>query len=235
MLDFDCYFLAYIFLSQSPPPCRQPHNTSPIFLPFSLLTSASIFLFFFKHLANLPKPPKIVQKAPKTLPKTLPQLHQNRILSCNARNPRKIRPSYTKPSFLTFSCLRKSSQNRCQNPFIIGSILTALLETPKILIWMLKRRQDGPQKFHYFSKNPLKIATFPVFGSCCFLEASKSLPRASQEPAKRLPGGVQALRRHPRAPRKLPCSKMKPKRPPISIKNSAILLATSVQMLRGRR
>ena len=66
-------------------------------------------------------------------------------------------------------------------------------------------------------------------------EPPKSLPRASQEPAKRVPGGVQALRRHPRAPRKLPCSKMRPKRPPISIKNSAILLATSVQMLRGRR
>ena len=68
-------------------------------------------------------PPKIVQKAPKTAPKTLPKRVPNSILSCNARNPEKMQPSYTKTSFLTFTGLQKSSQNRCQNAFKIGIIL----------------------------------------------------------------------------------------------------------------
>ena len=88
-------------------PPAPPHQVNfPSFFTFNF---GFDFLFFFKPLANLPKPPKIVQKAPKTLPKTLPKLHQNRIFSCNARNPKQIQPSYTKPSFLTFPSLRKSS------------------------------------------------------------------------------------------------------------------------------
>ena len=139
--------------SQSPPPCRRPRASSAFFA-FSFGFN---FVFFFKPLRNLPKPPKIVKKASKNLPKTLPKLLQNRISSCNARNPEKKRPSHTKPSFLTFPSLRKSFQNRCPHAFIIGSVLDALLEPPKFRIWMPKRRQDGPQKSHYFSKNLQKL------------------------------------------------------------------------------
>ena len=149
-----------------PEPTAMP-PTPPVQQNLSLFVAFSFgfnFVFFFKPLLNLPKPPKIVQKASKTLPKTLAKLLQNCISSCNARNPKKIRPSHTKPSFLTFPSLRKSFQNRCPNAFIIGSILDALLEPPKIRIWMPKRRQDGPPKFHYFSQNPSKIVTIPIFG-----------------------------------------------------------------------
>ena len=143
------------------PPTPQHQLKFSLFFAFSFGFN---FVFFFKPLPNLPKPPKIVQKASKTNPKTLPKLLQNRISSCNARNPKKIRPSHTKPSFFTFPSLRKSFQNRCPNAFIIGSILDALLEPPKIRIWMPKRRQDAPPKFHNFSKNPSKILTIPIFG-----------------------------------------------------------------------
>ena len=62
-------FLAYIFLSQSPPPCRQPRNTSPIFLPFSLLTSASIFYSFSNPLQTSQSRPKSFKKLPKPSPR----------------------------------------------------------------------------------------------------------------------------------------------------------------------
>ena len=65
---------------------------------------------------------------------------------------------------------------------------------------MLKRRQDGPPKFPFFFKNRPKIRAITVFGPRCLLEASKSLPRpsqepprATQEPPKRRP---RALKRH---------------------------------------
>ena len=93
-----------------------------------------------------------------------------------------MQPSYTKTSFLTFTGLQKSSQNRCQNAFKIGFILDTLLEPPKIRFLMLKRRQDGSPKFRIFFKIRLKILAMTVFGQRCLLEASKSLPRASQEP-----------------------------------------------------
>ena len=142
------------------PPTPPPRAEFSFFFAFNF---GFEFLLFFKPLPNLPKPPKIAQKASKNLPKTPPKLLPNRISSCNARNLKKIRPSHTKPSFLTFPGLRKSFQNRYQNAFIIDSLLDALLEPPKLRIWMLKRRQDGPLKFHDFYKNPLKILTIPVF------------------------------------------------------------------------
>ena len=124
-----------------------------------------------------------------------------------------MHPSHTKTSFLTLPDPRKSSQNRDQNVFKNSFILDTLLEPQKMRFLMVKGRQDGRPKFPFFSKivnilqqNRLQIATLAIVGPGCLLEASKSLPRASQEPAKRLPGGVQALRRHPRAPKKLPCS-----------------------------
>ena len=188
-------------------PPTPPHQV--IFSLFVAFSFGFNFVFFFKPLPNLPKPPKIVQKASKTLPKTLPKPHQNRILSCNARNPKKIRPSYTKPSFLTFSCLRKSSQNRCQNPFIIGSILTALLETPKILIWMLKRRQDGPQKFHYFPKKSVKNCNYSGLWFMLLLgslqDPPKSLPRACQEGPRRRTSPPEA----PKSPQEAPVQQNK--------------------------
>ena len=46
---------------------------------------------------------------------------------------------------------------------------------------MLKRRQVGRPKFPIFFKNRPKILPITVFGPRCLLEASKSLPRASQE------------------------------------------------------
>ena len=140
---------------------------SPGFTEFSFFVAFNFdfeFLLFFTPLPNLPKPPKIAQKTSKNLPKTPPKPLPNRISSCNARNLKKIRPSHTKPSFLTFPGLRKSLQNRYQNAFRIDSLLDALLESPKLRIWMLKRRQDGPLIFHYFYLNPLKIVTIPVFG-----------------------------------------------------------------------
>ena len=116
------------------------------------------------RLRYFSKPPKIAQKTSKNLPKTPPKPLPNRISSCNARNLKKIRPSRTKPSFSTFPDLRKSFQNRYQNAFIIDSLLDALLEPPKIRIWMPKRRQDGPLSFHYFEKFRQKNLILPVFG-----------------------------------------------------------------------
>ena len=50
---------------------------------------------------------------------------------------------------------------------------------------MLKRRQDGRQKFpFFFFKNRLAKLAIMVFGPRCLLEASKSLPRASRDPPK---------------------------------------------------
>lgn len=80
--------------------------------------------------------------------------------------------------------------------------MDALLEPPKIRIWMPKRRQDAPPKLNYFSKNLSKILTIPIFGPRCFLEASqeppKSLPRGSQE-AYKPSGGTQEPPRSSRA------------------------------------
>ena len=57
---------------------------------------------------------------------------------------------------------------------------------------MLKRRHDGRPKFLIFCKNcPQKVAT-TVFGPRCLLEASKSLPRASQESPRSGPGPSRA-------------------------------------------
>ena len=71
-------------------------------------------------------------------------------------------------------------------------ILDTLLEPQKIQFLMLKRRQDGSPNFQIFVKNRLKILAMTVFGLRCLLEASKSLPRASQEPPKSLPGPPQS-------------------------------------------
>ena len=56
------------------------------------------------------------------------------------------------------------------------------LEPQKIQFLKLKRRQDGSPNFHFFFKNRLKILAMTVFGLRSLLEASKRLPRASQEP-----------------------------------------------------
>ena len=104
-----------------------------------------------------------------------------------------MQPSYTKTSFLTFQALQKSSPNRCQNAFKISFVLDTLLEPQKIRFLMLKRRQDGSPKFPIFSKNRQKIVAMTVFGPRCLLEASKSLPKASQEPAKSLRRASQSL------------------------------------------
>ena len=174
------------------PPTPPHQRPSPAgFAEFSLFVAFNFgfeFLLFFTPLPNLPKPPKIAQKTSKNLPKTPPKLLLNRISSCNARNLKKIRPSHTKPLFLMFPGLRKSLQNRDQNAFIIDSLLDALLEPPKIRIWMPKRRQDRPPKFHYFPKNPSKNSNYSSLWSMMPLrslqEPPKSLPRGSQEAYK---------------------------------------------------
>ena len=114
--------------------------------------SASNFGFKIGRLFKAQNPAKIAQKAPKTVPQTLPKRIQNSISSYNARNPKKMQPFHTKTSFLTFPDPRKSSQNRCQNALKISFILDTLLEPQKIRFLMLKRRQDGPPKFPIFSK-----------------------------------------------------------------------------------
>ena len=50
----------------------------------------------------------------------------------------------------------------------------------------------APQIFIFFFKTRLKTLAMTVFGLRCLLEASKSLPRASQEPPKSLPGPPQS-------------------------------------------
>ena len=115
--------------------------------------------------------------------------------------PPKIKNNTTLPrfcSFLTFPDPRKLSQNRCKNAFKISFMLDTILESQKIRFLMLKRPQDGGPKFPIFFKNRPKMLAITVFGPRCLLEASKSLPRASQHPAKRR---SRALKRHPRAPR----------------------------------
>ena len=49
---------------------------------------------------------------------------------------------------------------------------------------MLKRPQDGGPKFPIFCKNRPKMLAITVCGPRCLLEASKTLPRASQDPSK---------------------------------------------------
>ena len=112
---------------------------------FRLPTSASKLDSFSKPQ----NPAKMVQKAPKTVPKTLPKRFQNSILSSNARNPQQMQPSYTKASFLTFTGLQKSSQNRCQNAFKIGFILDTLFKPQNIRFLNLTRLQDGPPKLSF--------------------------------------------------------------------------------------
>ena len=151
-------------LSPGPPPCRRPRSTSQIFFHVSHSTSASILYSFSNPFQASPSH----QKSSKKLPKPSPRPSQNYFKTAShLATPeilKKIRPSHTKPSFLTFPSLRKSFQNRCPNAFIIGSILDALLEPPKIRIWMPKRRQDGPLSFHYFEKFRQKNLILPVFG-----------------------------------------------------------------------
>ena len=126
------------------------------------------------------------------------------MLSCNARNPQKMQPSYTKTSFLTFTGLQKSSKNRCQNALKIGSILDTLLEPQKIRFLMLKSCQDGSPNFRFFFKNRIKNLAMTVFGLRCLLEASKSLPRASQEPPQSPQEALRSLQEPPfRPPRGL--------------------------------
>ena len=65
------------------------------------------------------------------------------------------------------------------------------LGTPKNLNLDAKTSPRWTPKISLFFQNPSKIVTIPIFGPWCFLEASKSLPRASQEPPKSLPRGSQ--------------------------------------------
>ena len=161
-------------------------NLKPL---FRVPTSASKF-----DLSSKPwNPFNKAQNPPKTLPKTLPKRLQNSILSSNARNPQKMQPSHTKTSFLTFPGLQKSSQNRCQNAFKISFVFDTRLEPQRIWFLMLKRRQDGSPKFPIFCQKRLKILARTVFGPRCLLKASKSLPRASQEPPKIRPRALKRL------------------------------------------
>ena len=113
---------------------------------FRLPTSGSKLDSFLKPQ----NPPKIAQKAPKTVPQTLPKRLRNDTSSCKPRKSKIMQLFHTKTSFLTFPDPRKSSQNRCQNALKISFILDALLEPQKIRFLMLKRRQDGPQNFPNF-------------------------------------------------------------------------------------
>ena len=99
-------------------------------------------------------------------------------------------------SFLTFPGPRKSSPNRCRNAFKISFVLDTLLEPYEIRFLMLKRLQNGSSNFPIFFKNRLKILTITVFDPKYLLEATKSLPRATQELPKSRPS---ALKRHTRA------------------------------------
>ena len=147
---------------------------------FRLPTSGSKLDAFSKPQ----NPPKIAQKAPKTVPQTLPKRIQNSISYYNAPKSKKMQPFHTKTSFLTFPDPRKSSQNRCQNALKISFILDTFLEPQKIRFLMLKRRQNGPPKFPIFFKNRPKIADNIAFCARCLLKASKSLSRAVPEPSR---------------------------------------------------
>ena len=75
------------------------------------------------------------------------------------------------------------------------------LGTPKNTIFDVKTSPDGSPKFLFFFENRLKILAMTVFGPRCLLKASKSLPRASQEPPKSRP---RARKRPSRAFKSLP-------------------------------
>ena len=135
-------------------PITDPYPTPgrPLANPFSNPPPWHFFQCFFQTLKNrhttprkLPKScPNPLQNPPKTVPKQRS--------SCKPRKSKKMQPFHTKTSFLTFTGLRKSSQNRCKNAFKISFMLDTLLEPPKIRFSMLKSSQDGPQKFPKFSK-----------------------------------------------------------------------------------
>ena len=75
---------------------------------------------------------------------------------------------------------------------------------PKKHVFMLKGHQDGTPKFPIFFNNRLKILAMTVFGLRCLLEASKSLPRASQEPPQSPQEALHSLQEPPfRPPRGL--------------------------------
>ena len=139
----------------------------------------------------------MLQKAPQTLPQTLPKRLRNSISSYNARNPKKMQPSHTKPSFFRFPDSRKSSQNPYQNAFKISFILATLLEPQKIRFMMLKPCQDGPHNFQIFSK----IVQKPYFARPLIQDASQKTLRASHQPSRAC---QERPKRRPRAFTSLP-------------------------------
>ena len=92
-------FLAYIFLSQSPPPCRQPRSTSGIFCHVSHSTSASILYSFSNPFQASPSH----QKSSKKLPKPSPRPSQNDFkTACHLAMPeisKKYDPPIRNPHF----------------------------------------------------------------------------------------------------------------------------------------
>ena len=124
-------------------------RSSPHLPPLSFRTtfSASNFGFKIGLLFKAPKSNQNRSKSSENRPQDLPKQLQNSILFSNTRKLKKMQLSCTKTSFLTFTGLQKSSQNRCQNAFKIGFVLDTLLEARKIRFFISKRRQDGSLKF----------------------------------------------------------------------------------------
>ena len=111
-----------------------------------------------------------------------------------------MQPFHTKTSFLTFPEPWKSSQNRCQNALKISlNYLGDPLGTLKNTIFDFKTSPRWTPKISvFFVKNRPKILALTVFGPRCLLEASKRLPRPSQEP----PRATQEPPRAAQEPRK---------------------------------
>ena len=129
---------------------------------------------------NPPKKHRILQ--PSKSSKIAPLWYENLIFE--VRRAPKIVPKLDK----------KPSKNQLR--------LGSPLGTSKIRFWMLKSLQHGPPKIPKFFKNRRQVLTLRVFNPKCLLEASKSLPKASEEPPR---SRSRALKRHQKAFKKPPC------------------------------
>ena len=146
----------------------------------------------FQAFTIHPKTPKKHPKPSPDHPKMAPKQHL--ILQCPKFEEKKTQPSHTKPSFLKFPSPWKLSQNQYPNAFRISFILDTLLESPKVRLLMLKRRQDGSPSFLNF----MKIVEDLLY---CYYGLWSKMPfRSLEEPPKSLPRGAKRPSRSTQAP-----------------------------------
>ena len=94
----------------------------------------------------------------------------------------------------------KSMPKRLQNRLRLGYPLGA----PKNTIFDVQTSPRWLPKVSNFFENRLQLVAMTVFGPRCLLEASKSLPRASQEPSQSPQEALHSLQEPPvRPPRGL--------------------------------